>query len=266
MLFRSTAAQPAVAAYAAPLVTIPISATSGSAPVTGDTVVFYNTGSQADATISGSIKGAAGGQVVRLYARQFPYNGAPALVGSSPLHPAGGTASYSFRVTPALATRYQAELFRSAAATAPIAQSAATTVYVALGGPGTQVTCPAGQRVCSVRVANTFYAPPALIGKEMSKHWYIYAAVNLQPGPSRPPAPTSLRLGGMNITIGDPRRTGSDSFTLTVSFSFDTGGDASEFVWWPCAPDTEAQDGLGLPGSHGCGTASVVSTSSGYLG
>lgn len=257
---------PALSAFPVSLLTVPISAASGSAPVTGDTFVYYNSGNLSAARVSGSVKGAARGEVVRLYARQFPYTGAPALVGSSTVNPAGGTAAYSFQVTPALATRYQVEVFGSADATAPIGQSAATTVYVVLGEPYLHVNCTTGQSVCAIRVAETFYAPAAVLQREMSKHWYIYAGANSQPGPSLPPNPASLQLGGLNSAVGSPQRTGSDSFTLTITLSYNHGSDATSFVWWPCAPDTEEQDGLGLPGSHGCATGNAIPTSTPYLG
>jgi hypothetical protein len=259
---------PALSAFPVSLVTVPISAASGSAPVTGDTFVYYNSGTLAAATLGGVIRGTAPGEVVRLYARQFPYTGPPALVGSYTVnHPGGnGAATYSFRVTPTLATRYQVELFGSGNGTAPIGQSAVTTVYVVLGEPYLHVNCPTGQPVCSINVAETFYAPPSVLPREMAKHWLIYAGANNQPGSGLPPNPASIQLGGLGSAVGNPQRTGNNSFTLTVTVSYDHGSDATSFVWWPCAPDTEAQDGLGLPGSHGCGTEGVIPTSTAYLG
>ena len=225
---------------------MPIAAAS-SESVTGDTVVYYNYGNYAQATISGAIKDATAGQVVRLYARQFPYTGAPVLAGTVTLSPAGGAARYSFKVAPTLATRYQAEVFSGATAATPVGESAATTVYVVPGSPFVHVNCSADNPVCSIKVAETFYVPAALVAKEMAKHWYVYFGVNIQPGASMPPLPATLQLGGSGITIGNPQRTGSNSFTMTVSYQYNRGTDASNAEWWPCAPDTEAQDGLGLP-------------------
>ena len=257
---------PVLSAYPLALETVPIAAAS-SESVSGDTVVYYNSGSDAQATISGTIKGATAGQVVRLYARQFPYTGAPVLAGTATLSPSGGSASYSFKVTPTLATRYQAEVFGGATAATPVGESAATTVYVVLGSPFVHVDCSVYNPVCSIKVAETFYAPAALIAKEMAKHWYVYFGVNIQPGATMPPLPPTLQLGGSGITIGNPQRTGSNSFTMTIAYQYNRGTDASNAEWWPCAPDTEAQDGLGLPGSHGCGTQSVITVATTkYLG
>ncbi|HEX9042703.1 MAG TPA: serine/threonine-protein kinase [Trebonia sp.] len=255
-----------LSAYPLALETVPIAAAS-SESVTGDTVVYYNSGSYAQATISGTIKDATAGQVVRLYARQFPYTGAPVLAGTATLSPSGGAARYSFQVTPTLATRYQAELFSGAAASTPIGQSAATTVYVVLGSPYVHVNCQPDLPVCSIQAKETFYAPAALVAKEMAKHWYLYLGVNIQPGPAIPPNPATIQLGGLGGTVGNPQRTGSDSFTLTITYHYTRGTEASEAAWWACAPDTEAQDGLGLPGSHGCGTKTTVTlASTSYLG
>ena len=251
--------------YPLSLVTVPIAASAAS--VTGDTAVYYNSGSNAQATISGTIKDAAAGQVVRLYARQFPYTGAPVLAGTATLSPSGGAARYSFQVTPKLATRYQVELFSGAAAATPLGVSAATTVYVVLGEPYVHVSCQTGQPVCSIQATETFYAPAALVAKEMAKHWYLYLGVNIQPGNGMPPNPATIQLGGLGGTVGNPQRTGNESFTMTITYQYNRGTDGSAAVWWACAPDTEAQDGLGLPGSHGCGTQSVVTlAATKYLG
>jgi len=43
------------------------------------------------------------------------------------------------------------------------------------------------------------------------------------------------------------------------------GNDAYNWNWTSCNQDTEAQDGMGLPGRHGCGARSV-DVSASYLG
>jgi len=261
-----SAGHPVVAGYQVRLEAVGVASVSSFAPVTGDVLVTYNRGSHSIATLSGSVKGALGGQVVRLYARQFPYTGPPVVAGSAALNPVDGTAAYSFKVTPALATRYQVLVFSGATATAPIGESGVTTVYVGLGRPPLHVNCVTGQPVCSIKVAETFYAPPSIVQKEMSKHWYIYFGVNTQPGDSYPPQPAAMELGADHSTVSDPRRTGADSFTLTITFSYNHGDDWSTFVWDACAQDTEQQDGFGLPGSHSCGTESAIPTTTPYLG
>jgi serine/threonine-protein kinase len=260
-----SAGSPVLSSYPVALETIPIAAASARS-VTGDTVVYYNSGSNAQATISGTIRDAAAGQVVRLSALQFPYTGTAVTVGTATLSPSGGAARYSFQVTPTLATRYQVKLFASATSTTLIGQSATTTVYVLLGSPYLHVDCPPGP-VCSITAMETFWAPAALVAKEMAKHWYLYLGVNIQPGPALPPGPATIQLGGLGGTVGSPRRTGSDSFTMTITYHYTRDTNASEATWWACAPDTEEQDGLGLPGPHGCGTlTSVTVATTKYLG
>ena len=90
----------------------------------------YDGGSDSSAGISGEIKNGANGQVVRLYAQQFPYTAAPVPAESLTLNRVVGTAKYAFRVTPTLATRYLVRLFRDNTATVPLASSVMTTIYV----------------------------------------------------------------------------------------------------------------------------------------
>ena len=54
-------------------------------------------------------------------------------------------------------------------------------------------------------------------------------------------------------------------FENTLTFSFTIGNDAYNWAWTACVKDTVSRDGLGLPGSHGCGARRVLRTAS-YLG
>jgi hypothetical protein len=79
--------------------------------VNGETYVQYLGGPNASATISGQVNDATSGEIVRLYARQFPFTATLAPAGALTLQPSGSTATYSFRVAPTPATQYQVELF-----------------------------------------------------------------------------------------------------------------------------------------------------------
>src|SRR5450755_3739074 len=133
-----------------------IAAQSGLPPAHGDVYVIYRGGTTASAQIRGHVNGGASGEVARLYAQQFPYRSKPSPAGSVVLHGTGATAAYAFQVTPSLATRYKVDLFRSAAATKPLASSATSTVYVTLAGRSGPAQ-PCGRPVCQetfrVRVA-----------------------------------------------------------------------------------------------------------------
>ena len=98
---------PALASTRATAPSITLAATS-KLEVAGDVVVLYLASKQAYtvARISGKVSGALSGSVVKLYAQPFPYQQPAKSVAS-----ATAGSQYSFTVKPAIATRYQAELF-----------------------------------------------------------------------------------------------------------------------------------------------------------
>ncbi len=243
--------------------TLQIAAKSALPPVTGDVYVVYRGSEQADAQIYGQIKKAASGEVAQLYAQQFPYKQSPAEAGSVILRPTGTTARYQFQVTPTLATRYQVELFQSSTASAPVASSAITTIYVTLGGTsGNGQSC--SRPVCHESLPTTNFVPPSALSTEMSKQWYPYFGLNL--APTKQPAPPEwLSLGAGSPHITAPHRVSADEFGATVTFSFQIGNDAYHWDWSTCSKDTEAKDGIGLPGHHGCGDERVLDSAA-YLG
>ena len=97
--------------------------------VTHDALVVYQEGAYASAKIHGAISGAGTGEVARLYAQPFPYKKAATAVAGVTLK--ASKASYSFTVSPSLATHYRVRLFKSKTAAAPVAGSSLQTVYVA---------------------------------------------------------------------------------------------------------------------------------------
>jgi RNA polymerase sigma factor (sigma-70 family) len=243
---------------------VPMTATSALPPVTGDTYVRYLGGSDASAEISGQVNGATSGEIARLYARQFPFTAAPVPAGSLTLQPAGSTATYSFRVTPTLATRYQVELFRNSATAKPRATSMAMTIYVVaipqrVGAPG----C-VGRPVCHLTETHDVFVPPSALRTEMSKSWYSYLGLNLSSS-GTPPDPATLHLGAGNPVIGTPQPIAANEFSVTITYTFNIGSRAYHFHSTLCTKDTEAQDGIGLPGSHGCGNGSIPASTA-YLG
>ena len=254
---------PAMAAFPVSLVHIPVTATSGRPPVTGDVYVDYHGGKDASARISGQITNAAGGEVARLYAQQFPYTSPPAPAGSITLHPAGTTAGYTFQVTPTLATRYQVELFRDRTATTPLASSATSTIYVVSGGTGSSAhNC--DRPVCHVTWTFTSFFPPTALNTEISKQLYVYFAVNFSPS-GEPGVPALLQLGAGDPLVTAPLRISADEYQQSVTFTFQAGNDGWHAAFNACIKDTEAEDGIGLPGHHGCGNAQVPYPG-GYLG
>jgi serine/threonine-protein kinase len=241
----------------------PIAARSAFPPAAGDVYVEYQEGSSASAELSGEVRHVTKGEVAQLYARRFPYTRAPVLVGSVILHPAGPTATYAFRVTPILATRYTVEVFGSSTAAAPLATSSSRTIYVATGGSyGNAQTCT--RPVCHETLPVHVLVPASALSTEISKPWYVYVNINLSAG-KVPPAPKVLLLNGGGARVTAPQRVSADEFERTITLSFSVGNDAYNWNWTSCNQDTEAHDGMGLPGRHGCGARSV-DVSASYLG
>ena len=241
----------------------PIAATSSFRPVTGDVFVVYRDGKQASARLRGTIPHAQAGEVARLYAQQYPYHRAPAPAGSLVLQPSGGTAGYSFKVTPTLATHYQVKLFRSSTASTPLATSAVSTIYVALTGKAN------ADQKCSRPVCHeTFHirvrVPAQAMSIEIAKQWYPYFGLNLAPVKA-PAAPKRFRLGFGHAHVDPSRQISATELELTVTYSFKVGNKAYHWDWNVCTKDTEPQDGFGLPGHHGCG-AQHMAASAEYTG
>ena len=241
---------------------VPISVKSALPAVSGDVFVVYLGGSLSDAEVYGEIKKAANGEVARLYAQQFPYRNAPAQVSSVILHPAGTTARYEFRVTPTLATRYRVGLFQNSTASTPLGTSGVATIYVTLYKVVKSPTC--GGPVCRQTIQVTYLVPPSALQTEMSKPWYLYFGINLAPL-SLPPVPHWLMLGAGNGHVSASRRISASEFSFTVTLSFQIGNDAYHLAWRACTKSTEAEDGIGLPGHHGCGDERILQSAS-YVG
>ena len=94
--------------------------------------------------------------------------------------------------------------------------------------------------------------PPAALATEIAKRWSPYLGLRLAAGKA-PAAPAWQLLGAGAPRVSAPRRVSASEFGFTVSFSFRIGTSAYAWNWSACAQDTEAENGLGLPGHHGCG-------------
>ena len=262
-----TPANPAIAAYPVPVAAaIPATLTSSNKPINGDTYVNYSPGNTPGvAVISGEIPDATAGEVARLYAQQFPFTSAPVPVGNLPLDTSGspGTAKYSFSVTPALATHYQIKVFRSIAATTPLATSASETVYVTSSHQTPHPLFHDGlcfiRPTCSVALDMDIYLPPSALQTEMSKRKYLYLAFKLGP-PGAIPAPLTTLSLVTNGTITKLQRIADNEYEIAMSITYNVGNvplGSSSVTFGFCTRQTEAQDGIGLPGLAACGASSV---------
>lgn len=244
---------------------VTIDTASAFVPVGGDTLVRYGAPVPANtATVGGSVTGIPAdltSVVVTLLDRPF---GAPAIASTreqATLRAAGGSATYSFPVTPDLATSYEVQV-SAAGDSAPLVTSAARAVYVIPDVTASGSTA-CGRPTCSGRLVVTARFPPAAFGTESRKHLGLYQG--LRESASRTPAgPAKLRLyGWAGIAVSNPEL---HTLRYNVRYSFSIG--PVEGYQWKinyCTPDTETRDGIGLPGHHGCGNQ-VVSAALPYLG
>jgi eukaryotic-like serine/threonine-protein kinase len=245
-------------AYQASLITVPVSATAKT--ISGQTAVTYHGGKDATAQITGTITGAAKGDIVQLYAEPFPYTGQPAIAGSASLTPAGGAGTYRFTVTPSIATRYQVKVL-SRTSPAPLAVSPVKTIYV-IKYFDSSATIDCSGKTCQVKAAFAIHVPVSSLRTEMSKPLVTYFAYAYS---SKVPA--VMRLGAGSPVATAPQKTAPDVFRISVTFTYpdnDQDNDTAAAAQ-VCSKDSEPADGVGLPGTHGCGGASI-SGSPPYIG
>ncbi len=94
--------------------------------------------------------------------------------------------------------------------------------------------------------------------------FYLYFSVNLTTaGTPSPPRWLYPNAGHASVSGAQPISAGE--FENTLTFSFTIGNNGYYWAWTACVKDTVSRDGLGLPGSHGCGARRVLRTVS-YLG
>ena len=231
--------------------TITIFATSKLPVITNDVLVVYLGGTYGSATIHGKITGAAAGEVAALYAQQFPYKKPPVRLGSVTLK--SSTPVYSFTVTPDLATHYAVKLFASGTARAAMATSKAKNVYVLANGYATGgKSCQNDRPVCHETYHLYTFVPPSALSTEMGKHVYPYVGVSLSPT-SVPPPPKWLYLNAYHSVVTRGHRINAGEFVNVFTFRFTIGNGSANYTAVTCDRDTVSKDGIGLPGSHGCG-------------
>lgn len=255
-----------IAAAAAPPVA---GATTGHAPsvtmsvrshepvVTKDVLVAYHDHAYGKARITLRSSGAPAGSEFELSASTFPFKARPSIVGTKPA--AGGKAV--FVVQPSLETRYRAVLVEAGIV---LARATVHTVYVIPGvalSPRVSPQC--SRPVCTLSYTLSFVMARSALATELGKHIYVYFALNLSPT-QEPPPPKVMDLMTPYF-LGTPVKVSPSKYRFSLEFRFRIGNDGYQFAWDLCAKDTVTRDGIGLPGSHGCG-AQKVSTNVKYLG
>jgi hypothetical protein len=240
---------------------ISVAASSRLPLVTGDTLVLYQYGAYASAKVHGTIAGAGAGEVARLYAQPFPYRKAATVIAAVTL--SAGKASYSFTVSPRLATHYRVKLFKSKTATAPVAVSSLQDVYVALASvPAGVKAC--GRPACHETITLTTKVPSYALTTELAKQVHAYSGLSLSRS-GTPGLPATLTLNGAKASVTRATRVSATQYKFTIRFTFTVGNDGYAWLWTECTKDAVTQDGIGLPGTHGCGAA-MIPASTLYLG
>ena len=242
---------------------VTIGATSAFIPVTGDTLVRYRAPFPADtAHVNGSVTGIPAtvtAMVVTLLKKPF---GATTYLSTglrANLLPTGGTAAYTFPVRPAVATSYEVAV--SPTATSAALTSGPQTVYVLPDVTAAGLKC--ARPSCSGQLVITAQFPPSAFGTESTKKLDVYQGLRKQA--NRTPAePATLSLAGPPTHVAQDATNSTVQYTVHYGFNI---GPADGYQWKIsyCTPDTEATDGIGLPGSHGCGQK-TISTNAPYLG
>jgi hypothetical protein len=246
----------AIAAPASPAattaITVTIATRSGIPKIGGDTLVVFLSRHK-KATISGKVTGAASGDTATLFAE--PLHATTYVPVGQPvtLQPSGGTAKYSFKAAPSIATSYEVQVSGSGTATSP-----ARTVYVTPHGTLTgKKSC--SRPVCRIKLRLWVKLPAHAFQAESAKHWYLYSRLHL----GNRSLPTILRLNH-HATASRPRKLHAYEYVVTIRYKFRIGRQSYRWRVGLCTKDTETADGLGLPGHHGCGDKQVSATA--YLG
>ncbi len=196
------------------------------------------------AHIIGRVGTGQAGVAVVLRASKFPF--ASFSVVRNATTGVGGI--YAFRIRPARASHYQVALASDPTSTSPI-----VTVYVGERGVTVSPRCGNGP-VCNVQVSADDVYPSAVATREGAKVVYFYF-LHMSLAPHLPP----LNF----VQTVRQHFVGGNRFQYSKMLSFPNTMGVG-YLWMSCTKDTEAADGLGLPGHHGCGGRSVTWNS--YVG
>ena len=219
------------------ITTISIAVTTGNQPV--GSLVYATYGSPA--TVAGAVEGAQAGTAVALQANTFPFTSGFSTVGQTTT---GSGGAYTFSPKPSLATEYRVEL-----ASDPTSVSAAATVYVTSRGVSVNPPCVSHGPFCTLHIGANYTYPPAVATQEGAKPQYVYLGVRY--------GTSAVHASKITLRLTARQQRSGSLFRVRVAISFPTPGSPYHYNWVICAKDTEAADGLGLPGHHHCGDRSI---------
>ncbi len=137
------------------------------------------------------------------------------------------------------------------------ATSKVQTVYVTEGGADTHWK-PCHRLRCTFTFKQYEVLPSSAYNTEAKKHLYLYDLVIYRT------LPKYINLV-KSATASKARKINAGEFVRVITFHVRFSRRGGLWIPVSCSKDTELRDGLGLPGSHGCG-AKRLSTKLVYAG
>lgn len=203
------------------------------------------------AGISGATSDGQAGTTVELQKSVFPFKAGFTAAGQTQTD---ATGSYSFTEKPSLATQYRVVLGSD-----PATQSSVVTVYVGADWINLP-TRPCSGFSCRKTFGNKIIYPASVAKREGAKRAYFYFGVRYG-SQGTPPARVRLVKTGRLHHVRGPRYRAAFSVTFSTVQAY-------YYEWAICTKDTEARDGLGLPGHHSCGRRAIPYSAikQGYIG
>jgi hypothetical protein len=240
---------------------VTISATSPNYPgavhgkVDGFAVAIYKTSFRHwnTALISGTVSGAVANDTATLLAKPF---GAKTFTPTgTPITLTGGSQPISIKVVPSLATVYEVQVM-----TGPTvdATSNPQTVYVTQGVNSNHARKSCSRTTCTFSYHFFELMPSSAYNTEVKKHVYLYERVGY------PRLPKFFTLS-TTAKASRARRINAGEFERLLTFYIKLRNGGAAWFTLACTKDTESRDGIGLPGSHGCG-AKRVNAKAPYIG
>jgi hypothetical protein len=235
-----------------------------SGSITYTTFGYKNQGVSTPIAQAGTFSNAPQGASAQIFSKPFPFTGAMQAGQKETLKVAqNGTAPFSFSVQPQRATEYFVELLNPNGSVNNTFQLQTVYVVSTRTLAGGQVSCSGG--TCRVTFTLLRFLPAGVSKYELTKAYRVYLGVNFAKS-GTPPSPKYMYLQeGWTGSKTTPVPKVADEYEATFHVSFKATEPSFSYVADACTIDTETKDGFGLPGTHGCGSEKVSTTTS-YLG
>jgi hypothetical protein len=235
-----------------------------SGSITYTTFGYKNQGVSTPITQAGTFSNAPTGASAQILSKPFPFTGALQPGQKEVLKVApNGTAPFSFLVQPQRATEYFVELLNANGTVNNTFQLQTVYVVSTRSFSGGQVTCSGA--ACRVTFTLLRFLPSGVSKYELTKPYRVYLGVNFAKSGTPPPPKYMYLQEGWTGTKTTPVPKVADEYEATFQVSFKATEPSFSYVADACTIDTETKDGFGLPGTHGCGSEKVSTTTS-YLG